>query len=87
MTIPLTAAEVLNREFLEIRSKVLEVAAALDRLQRAAGEVDTDPRTTRLREALALLLEDRPDRAEQVQLIFSRSYDEQWRSDYKLAPR
>src|SRR5438105_3688541 len=33
----LTAPEVLNREFLEIRSKILELAAALDRIARADG--------------------------------------------------
>jgi hypothetical protein len=35
MPIPLDATEVLNREFLEIRAKLLEIAAALDRLDRA----------------------------------------------------
>ncbi len=84
---PLSAAEVLNREFLEIRCKILEVAAALDRLDRAAGEVADDPRIKRLHEALEILKDDRGDRAEQVQLVFSRTYNDSWQSEYKLAAR
>ena len=87
MSIPLSAAEVLNREFLEIRAKILEVAAALDRLERAAGGVEGDPRVQRLHEALELLRRAAAGRAEQVQLIFSRDYDEQWRTQYKMASR
>ena len=87
MTIPLSAAEVLNREFLEVRAKILEVAAALDRLGRAAGEVDDDPRMKRIHEALQLLLQQPRDRAEQVQLIFSRAYEEQWQMQFKISPR
>jgi hypothetical protein len=89
MPIPLSAAEVLNREFLEIRARLLQVAAALDRLDRAecpAGEsVDGDPRLQRIHRALAVLDSDRPGRAEQIQMIFSRDYTPTWRGDFGLA--
>lgn len=78
------AEDVLNREFLEMRARVLELAACMDRLDRAAGSVAEDPRMAKLREALAVVVEDRSDRAEQVQLIFSRPYHEQWRDQYRL---
>lgn len=84
MSSPLTAPQILNREFLEIRAKILEVAAAFDRLDRAAGGVEGDPRISRIQEALAMLASDRGDRAEQVQLIFSRSYDRDWRRQFGL---
>ena len=87
MPLPLTAAEVLNREFLEIRCKILELAAAFDRLDRASGEVADDPRTKRLREALEVLRDHREDRAEQVQLVFSRTYNDAWQTEFKLASR
>ena len=87
MSLPLTAAEVLNREFLEIRAKTLEIAAAFDRLERAEGNVGDDPRVARLREALKVLSQAQPDRAEQVQLVFSRPYDEQWQRSLKVLPR
>jgi len=83
----LSAPEILNREFLEIRCKVLELAAAFDRLERSEGSVSTDPRLTRLREALKTILEQPSDRAEQVQMIFSREYDDQWQGKFKVAPR
>ncbi len=74
----LSAPEVLNRDFLEIRCKILDLAAAFDRLQRADGSIADDPRLARLREALATVLERTDDRAEQVQMIFSRDYDDNW---------
>jgi len=87
MPAPLSAPEILSREFLEIRCKVLELAAAFDRLERAEGSVADDPRTERLREALAAVQTGSEDRAEQVQLIFSRPYDEAWQTNLNVAPR
>jgi hypothetical protein len=85
MPIPLPATEVLNREFLEVRAKVLEIAAALDRLERAEGSVAADPRLNRIHQAIAELETPRTDRAERVQLIFSLAYEEGWRKKFELA--
>jgi hypothetical protein len=74
-----TKQAVLDADFLALRAKILEVAAGLDRFDRAAGDDPADPRRARLDEAIRLLLADDPDRAEQVQLLFSRAYDSQWR--------
>lgn len=87
ITLPLTAPEVLQREFLEIRCKILELAAAFDRLDRAEGDVQADPRLARIREALQILTENKgveADRAEQVQLTFSRPYDDDWQTAFKM---
>lgn len=81
------AQDVLNREFLEMRAKVLELAASMDRLDRAGGSVSDDPRMKKLREALAVVTDERGDRAEQVQLIFSRHYHPHWREEFQLARR
>lgn len=83
----LSAAEILNREFLEIRCKILELAAAFDRLERAEGSVEQDTRLARLREALTIVLDQSNDRAEQVQMLFSREYDDDWQAKLKVAPR
>ncbi len=74
-----TKQAVLDADFLALRAKILEVAAGLDRFDRAAGADPGDPRRTRLDEAIRLLLAEEPERAEQVQLLFSRAYDSQWR--------
>jgi hypothetical protein len=87
MSAPLSAPEILNREFLETRCKILELAAAFDRLTRADGNVADDPRLARLREALHAVLEHDENRAERVQMIFSRTYDEKWQTSLKVAPR
>ena len=77
MTIP--AKEILDREYLMIRSRILDIAAALDRQDRADGDVATDDRRKLLEAGIAILGSDAPDRAAQVQLLFSREYDPDWR--------
>lgn len=74
------AINVLEREFLPLRGRIIEVAAALDRIGRAGGACD-DPRVDQIRRSLELLAQPREtaDRAEQVQMIFSLPYDPRWR--------
>jgi hypothetical protein len=66
--------EILDQQFLEMRWRCLSLAADLDRLARAPGGAEvagSDPRLKRLSQAIAVLLEKSPNRAEQVQRIFS----------------
>jgi hypothetical protein len=74
-----TAAQILDREFLTIRGKLLEVAAALDRIDRGHGSVTSDPRLEKIRETLTILAKDAENRAEQMQLIFSLPYEPAWK--------
>ena len=74
-----TAAETLDKEFLTIRGKLLDVAAALDRIGRGKGNAAGDPRLEKLRESLAILGRQGTDRAEQLQLLFSLSYEPGWK--------
>jgi hypothetical protein len=78
----LTAAEVLEREFLNIRAKILEVGALLDRLDRAEGDL-SDPRRDRIDRAIAVLAQPHTGRAEQIQLIFSLDYAEDWQEKFQ----
>ena len=84
MPIPMTAPQILNREFLEMRTRILDLAAALDRLDRGGESVEDDSRLNKLFEAIDVLREDKGDRAEQVQLIFSRPYDDDWQRSLHL---
>ena len=81
--------EVLNRDFLETRCRILEVAAALDRLDRAAGHRGDAPdrRLAQLRQAIEALLEPGPGRAETVQRLFSLDYDANWQKTFGLDRR
>jgi hypothetical protein len=68
------AKEMLERYFLEMRWRCLSLAADLDRIERAAGGaavLQSDPRLAKLKEAIGVLTHPGPNRAEQVQTIFS----------------
>ncbi len=80
------AAEVLDRDFLETRSRILEVAASLDRIDRAGGRTGDPPdrRLAQLRQAIEALLEPGPGRAETVQRLFSLEYDPHWQESHGL---
>ena len=75
-----SASEILDREFLALRGKLLEVAAGLDRIQRGTGSAADDPRLKKLRETLAILDREGTNRAEQMQLLFSLPYEPSWRT-------
>ena len=87
MSSPASSQAVLDREFLEIRARVLEIASALDRLDRADGPPAADARVTAINKAIDALRTADGNRAEQVQLIFSRSYDQRWRTTLGVLDR
>ncbi|MEN6406721.1 MAG: hypothetical protein ABFC77_09635 [Thermoguttaceae bacterium] len=64
----------MDREFLGIRCRLIELAAALDRLDRAGDVEPSDFRLPQIRRALEILSSHAPDHAEQVQLAFSLPY-------------
>jgi hypothetical protein len=62
---------VIDRYFLEHRAKLLDVAAFLDRVDRAAPEAGAttardDFRVSALRRAIAILGDGRPERAKRI---------------------
>jgi hypothetical protein len=84
----LTAPQLLARDFLEIRAKILELAACFDRIDRGDGSVDDDPRLAQIHAGLQALAPDarreRAGRAEAVQMIFSLPYEEGWRKKWTV---
>jgi hypothetical protein len=78
---PLPAAQTLDAYFLEARSKLLDLAAMLDRIDRgaSAADVEGDPRLAKMRQALELLHDGKRSRAERIQKIFSLDYDPEWK--------
>ena len=68
------AKATLDATFAEMRWRALSLAADLDRIERAAGGkqlLATDPRLARLKDALRMLTQNEPARAERLQMIFS----------------
>ena len=78
---PLAADKALDAHFLEARSKLLDLAAILDRIGRGrdAAGVDGDPRLEKIRRALEVLHDRSGGRAERVQQVFSLDYDPAWK--------
>jgi len=80
MTKVRSSTDVFEQEFLPIRAKLLEVAASLDRIDRASGSLTSESRLKQIQNAINVLLRPDDDRAEQVQLIFSRPFEDDWRN-------
>lgn len=77
---PLPASRALDQFFLEARCKLLDLAAILDRIDRGSDDAAAaaDPRLARVRQAVEVLLSTDPNKAEQIQQIFSLAYDPAW---------
>ncbi len=71
MSTPLTKQAVVDLYFLEHRAKVLDLAAFLDRYDRAAGGGDRDFRVDALAAALAIVQDGQPERARRVLELWS----------------
>jgi hypothetical protein len=78
---PLPAGKALDAYFLEARSKLLDLAAILDRIGRGsgAGGLGEEARLQKIRQALEVLHDQSGGRAERIQQIFSLDYDSTWK--------
>jgi hypothetical protein len=94
-----TQQQVMQREYLPVRAKILEIAAALDRIDRAdgtpadgtsadgtsaEGASESESSREQLQQALGVLLQSESGRAERVQKIFSLPYDQDWQHAFGL---
>ncbi|MFV2066823.1 MAG: hypothetical protein ACC645_07550 [Pirellulales bacterium] len=80
-----SAVDILDRDFLDLRTRLLDLAAGLDRVERGEGSVQDDRRMANIRKAIAILADSGEDRAEALQLVFSLPYHPQWQSRF-VAP-
>ena len=80
MSSPLSADALLERLYLEIRCKLLDVAASLDRIERAeaSGKLSSDARLAQIRAGIDILSTAGFDRAERIQMLFSDAYVPNW---------
>lgn len=74
----LSPSQVIDEYYLEVRCKLLEIGAILDRYDRAVQNTgdhahDGDPRMAKCFEGLSILAKDHAgaDRAEQIARVFS----------------
>ncbi|TVP98887.1 MAG: hypothetical protein EA381_11260 [Planctomycetaceae bacterium] len=86
------AHQILDDQFLQVRAKLIEVAAVLDRIDRVAAtelttaDLESHPKRVALEQAIGLLLQDAAPggRAEALQKLFSRPYDQRWRDSLSV---
>jgi hypothetical protein len=69
------AGTLLGVELLAIRFRLIELAATLDRIDRAGGVAADDPRWLPIRRSLEILAARGPNRAAQVQMAFSLPHE------------
>ena len=74
------AEQILERQFLEMRCGLLDLAASFDRISRAdgSGSLANDERLQLLAEGIKILSSDAENRAERLQMLFSDDYVEGW---------
>jgi hypothetical protein len=79
----MTAKSILDREYLEMRCRLLDLAAAMDRIDRGsdAVAVTNDPHLSLLRNAVHLLVDGKPERAARMQMHFSDPYSAEWQCE------
>jgi len=63
--------KLLDEYFIENRTKLLDIAAFMDRLDRAAGDEESDFRLHAFIEALELLAGSKASRVQAIQMLFS----------------
>lgn len=71
-TCPLSQQQLIDDFFMEHRTKILDIAAFLDRLDRSIDQnANDDFRIVAFRDAVRELSSREPERVERVQMIFS----------------
>ena len=77
---PRNADRILSEEFIVARSKILELAATLDRMEMAPGDVANAAQKELLDQGLAILVDGESEKSKRIQLLMSRQYDPEWRT-------
>lgn len=80
------ANQIIEREYLELRSRILQLAASFDRIERAdgTGSEAAAENLDKITQGLKILLDEQTEKAKRVQLLFSREYSEDWRNQFGL---
>lgn len=83
-----TGDSIVDESFLEVRAKLLEVAATLDRIDRASSEAPLSEaasgKRALLQQAIEIVQSSSPERAKELQHLFSRQYESDWRQTFGL---
>lgn len=79
-----TAEQILQQEYLQARAKILDLAATFDRIELGEGDVASSRQMELLHRGIDILRDPTPEKAKQIQLLFSREYDPHWRTSMNV---
>ena len=79
-----TAQQIVLEDFMIARARIVELAATLDRIERATGDVDDSKNMQLLMQGMHILCDDEVEKAKRVQLLMSRQYDPQWQAQMSI---
>jgi len=94
-----TPKQILQNDYLIARAKIIEVAAVLDRIDRAveassqvesksirteADPIYTDPTYRKIQDAIAILEDSSGEKTRRIQELLSREYISAWMQKFNL---
>ena len=82
-----SAEQIVADDFMIARARIVELAATLDRIERATGDVEDSKNMQLLMQGMQVLCDDEVEKAKRVQLLMSRQYDPQWQSQMSISKK
>ena len=79
-----SAEQIVADDFMIARARIVELAATLDRIERATGDVEDSKNMQLLIQGMQVLCDEEFEKAKRVQLLMSRHYDPQWQSQMSI---
>lgn len=79
-----SAQQIVAEDFMIARARIVELAATLDRIERATGDVDDSKNMQLLMQGMHILCDHEVEKAKRVQLLMSRQYDPQWQTQMSI---
>ena len=79
-----SAQQIVAEDFMIARARIVELAATLDRIERASGNVDDSKNMQLLMQGMNILCDDEVEKAKRVQLLMSRHYDPEWQTQMAI---
>ena len=79
-----SAQQIVAEDFMIARARIVELAATLDRNERATGDVVDSKNMQLLMQGMHILCDDEVEKAKRVQLLMSRQYDPQWQTQMSI---
>ena len=82
-----SAQQIVADDFMIARARIVELAATLDRIERASGSVEDSKNMQLLIQGMQILCDDEVEKAKRIQLLMSRHYDPNWQVQMSIAKR